>query len=193
MYSEDIGFWSTGAGAVIGVVLAAVVLWKHIAGGASKKDTATYTLSALITPIMCGLFIGGWAMKHFPPRDFPMQGLVDQTVTSAAAFEAGEHCLVGPEGDRHHPTIRAYFDRFSRKFTSRQRLKVEREEIKPVATEGRFEGLHIYTIVYNYREKKSDSNVMPLKLERKDFWVRTSDCAASRRSTDSSIGAVLAR
>lgn len=193
MYSEDIGFWSTAAGAVIGVVLAAIVLWKHIAGGASKKDTATYTISALITPIMCGLFIGGWAMKHFPPREFPMPGVVDQSVTSAAGFAAGEHCLVGSADDRYHPSIRAYFDRYSRKFTDRQRLTVEREEIKPVATEGRFEGLHVYTIVYNFREKQKDSNLLSVKVKRKDFWVRTEDCAANRRSTDSSIGAVFAR
>ena len=193
MYSEDIAFWGTGAGFVTGVVLAAIVLWRHIAGGASKKDTATYTFSALITPIMCGLFIGGWSMKHFPPREFSMPGIVDQNVTSAAAFAAGEHCLVGSPDDRYHPAIRAYFDRYARKFTSRQRLTVEREGIKPVATEGRFEGLHIYSIVYNYREKQKDSNIMSLQVARKDFWVRTSDCAADKRSTDGSIGAVLAR
>ena len=193
MYSEDIGFWGAAIGAVTGVVLAVVVLWNHIAGGASKKDTVTYTLSALITPVMCGFFIGGWAMKHFPPREFGMPSIVDRTVTSATGFAAGEHCLAGPDDDRYHPAIRAYFDRFSRKFTSRQRLTVEREGIKPVTTDGRFEGLHIYSIVYNYREKKRDSNLLTLKVKRKDFWVRSSDCAAAPRATESSIGAVLAR
>lgn len=191
MYSEDITVWSTIAGAGVGVIAAALTVWQCLARKVSIKETTTLGISALITPLFAGLFIGGWSMKHFPPRDFAIPGLVDQNITSAADFERGVHCLVGSNTDRHHPGIRAEFTRYSRKYESRQRLTVENETMGMLADDGKFAGLHIYSITYNFREKQRDNKLMPVRVKRKDYWVRTSDCAADRRTTESSVMAIL--
>ena len=191
MYSEDIIVWSSISGGIVGVIAAALTVWQCLARNVSIKETTTLGISALITPLFVGLFIGGWSMKHFPPRDFAIPGSVDQNITAAADFERGAHCLAGPDNDRHHPGIRAEFTRYSRKYESRQRLTVENETMGMLTNEGKFTGLHIYSITYNFREKQRDNKLMPVRVKRKDYWVRTSDCVADRRATESSIMAIL--
>lgn len=114
MYQEDAFFWAVTIGGGLGLitgVTTCVLMWRH--GGNSLGDIVKYTASGFITPAFLVLAIGGWWSGKLAPRDFSIAGVADQSVTSAAVFEAGEHCLVGAADDRHHPGIRIRFERYA--------------------------------------------------------------------------------
>ena len=124
MYAEDVFVWAVSIAAGLGLVTAivtAILMWRH--GGHSAGDMAKYTASAFLTPACIVLAIGGWLHGKLPPGHFSIAGIVDQSVTSAAAFEAGEHCLAGPAADRHHPGIRVKFERYAPKIQLAQQAE----------------------------------------------------------------------
>lgn len=191
MYAEDVFVWAVSIAAGLGLVTAivtAILMWRH--GGHSAGDMAKYTASAFLTPACIVLAIGGWLHGKLPPGHFSIAGVVDESVTSAAAFEAGEHCLAGPAADRHHPGIRVKFERYARKYNSRNRLKIESEAMGGLIKDGNMAGLHIYSILYNYRATSS-LETRGVKVKRKDYWVRPADCFADPRSTSRNLNALF--
>ena len=187
MYAEDVFVWAIGIGGALGLataVVTAVLMWRH--GGNSIGEITKYTASAFLTPACIVLAIGGWLHGKLPPGQFSIAGVADQSITSAAAFESGEQCLAGPVDDRHHPGIRARFDRYARKYSSRNRLKIESETMGQLVKDGNMAGLHVYSILYNYRETSSQEQ-RGVKVKRKDYWVRSTDCFADPKSTSRSL------
>ena len=191
MYAEDVFVWAIGIGGALGLATAlvtAVLMWRH--GGNSIGEIAKYTASAFLTPACIVLAIGGWLHGKLPPGQFSIAGVADQSITSAAAFDAGEHCLGGPADDRHHPGIRACFEHYARKYNSRNRLKIESEEMGQLIKDGNMAGLHVYSILYNYRETSSLEQ-RGVKVKRKDYWVRSTDCFADPKSTRRNLNALF--
>ena len=175
MYAEDVFVWAIGIGGASGLataVVTAVLMWRH--GGNSIGEIAKYTTSAFLTPACIVLAIGGWLHGKLPPGQFSITGVADQSITSAAAFDSGEHCLAGPADDRHHPGIRAHFELYARKYNSRNRLKIESEEMGQLIKDGDMAGLHVYSILYNYRETSSLEQ-RGVKVKSKDYWGRSTD------------------
>lgn len=169
-------------------LVTAILMWRH--GGNSIGEIAKYTASAFLTPACIVLAIGGWLHGKLPPGQFSIAGVADQSITSAAAFNAGENCLGGPADDRHHPGIRARFERYARKYNSRNRLKIESEEMGQLIKDGNMAGLHVYSILYNYRETSSLEQ-RGVKVKRKDYWVRSTDCFADPKSTRRNLNALF--
>ena len=56
--------------------------------------------------------------------------------------------------------------------------------------DGNAAGLHVYSILYNYRETR-ESEGIGLKVKRKEYWVRSADCFASSKSTSRNLQAVF--
>lgn len=138
MYQEYLTFRAIVIGAGIGLITALVtgiLMWRH--GGNSAGEIAKYTAGAFVTPAFIVLATAGWWFGDLPPRNFSIAGVADQSVTSAAVFAAGEHCLAGPADDRHHQGIRNRFERYARKYNSRNRLKIESETMGPLIEDGR--------------------------------------------------------
>jgi len=192
MYQEDLRFWAIAVGLGLGLVTAivtAVLMWRH--GGNSMGSIVKSAASAFVTAAFIVFATAGWWFGDLPPRNFSIAGVADQSVTSAAVFAAGEHCLAGPQDDRHHQGIRNRFERYARKYTSRNRLKIESEIMGPLIEDGRLAGLHVYSILYNYRETR-ESEGLGLKVKRKEYWVRSSDCFADPKSTRRNFRALIA-
>ena len=80
---------------------------RRAGAGNGIGEIAKYTASAFLTPACIVLAIGGRLHGKLPPGQFSIAGVADHSITSAAAFDSGEHCLGGSAGDRHHPGIRA--------------------------------------------------------------------------------------
>ena len=191
MYREDLFFWAVSIGVSLGLLTAivtCVLMWRH--GGNSTGDIIKYTISGFITPALLVVAFCSWWFGDLPPREFKIVGVADQSVTSAADFAAGTHCLAGPAEDRHHQGIRNRFERYSRKYTSRMRLKIESETMGTLIEDGNAAGLHVYSILYNYRETR-ESEEIGLKVKRKEYWVRSADCFASSKSTSRNLQAVF--
>ena len=88
------------------------------------------------------------------------------------------------------PGIRARFERYARKYNSRNRLKIESEEMGQLIKDGNMAGLHVYSILYNYRETSSLEQ-RGVKVKRKDYWVRSTDCFADPKSTRRNLNALF--
>ena len=88
------------------------------------------------------------------------------------------------------PGIRARFERYARKYNSRNRLKIESEEMGQLIKDGNMAGLHVYSILYNYRETSSLEQ-RGVKVKRKDYWVRSTDCYADPKSTRRNLNALF--
>ena len=56
--------------------------------------------------------------------------------------------------------------------------------------DGNMAGLHIYSILYNYRATSS-LETRGVKVKRKDYWVRSADCFADPRSTSRNLNALF--
>ena len=129
-------------------------------GGNSIGEIAKYTASIIV------LAIGGW---HPPPGQF---AVADQSIMARQGDTTGTT-----------PASR-------NKYNSRNRLKIESEEMGQLIKDGNMAGLHVYSILYNYRETSSLEQ-RGVKVKRKDYWVRSTDCFADPKSTRRNLNALF--
>ena len=88
------------------------------------------------------------------------------------------------------PGIRARFERYARKYNSRNRLKIESEEMGQLIKHGKMAGLHGYSILYHYRETSSLEQ-RGVKLKCIEYLVQSIDCFVDQTSTRHYLNALF--
>ncbi|MCE2517158.1 MAG: hypothetical protein J4F41_04835 [Alphaproteobacteria bacterium] len=191
LYSDGIWIWTTAIGTGIGVIIAIVLFIKGQSDGKELGEIFKIAGPTLVTTVVIGVYVGTLATKYLPPREYEFPGLVNADVIEPQDIRAGRHCLHDDGTGLKHPAIAAWFDHYGQSFGARQNFTLEGVRMGPVITEGRLKGLHVYSVHYNYRERDKDSHILKLKVKRKEYFVRGTDCAANFRGTESGFFSIF--
>mgnify|MGYP000700958455 CR=1 FL=1 len=139
------------------------------------------------SPLAIALVLAGIANALLPPKNLPIAGQINKSITDFTQIEKGYHCLFEADGALHHPAISEAIQSFKERFVPRERFEVQGQSMSPLSRDGLKKGFHLYGVTYTHLHYKSGEKIPVPKRSQRTFWVAHESCDAALRG-DSNYG-----